>query len=240
MGLSKILLTRAPQHATTLLAKLKKFNIQVHCDPLFTLQPLLSIQDRPALIATALASDIAIFISRNAVDVVLPILGNELSWCWVALGPGTAQQLHSFGVERVLYASKRPANANSMLQYISTKMDLNDQRIMIFCGADPDPWLTTQLQMRGAQVEVRGVYRRVMPKTLQFAYDIDAAIVTCVTSLMSLYQLAPELDVPLIVISDRILQVALEMGYSAVYNSQGISDQNIISALAKVNKCMTK
>lgn len=235
MGIAgqKILVTRLPQHSQSLIDAIQAQHGIAVCQPLYAVEPLLHAD--LGLMQRASQSDLGVFVSRNAVAIVMPLLDSKLPWIWAAVGAGTAKELLNYGVPQVLYPQGASNSRRLFSKLLAAKLERQHRTALIFAGADGNPWLAQNLQRLGMEVEVVATYRRIMPTDFGLPSDLDLIIITCVTSLVNLQKLAPTLNVPLLVISDRIKRIALEMGYSTVYNSNGTADEEILTALTQVN-----
>lgn len=236
MGLTglKVLVTRLPQHAQPLIDKIQAQKGLAWNQPLFAVEPLLDANRR--LQQSAFRTDLAIFVSPTAVAMAMPLLDADTPRHWAAIGAGTADALLKYGVANVIYAHGTTANSRMLLaKLIDTGFNMQGLRCMIFSGADGDSWLPQNLQALGATVETIPVYRRVLPPAFRLLPEINLILITCVTSLVNLQKLAPTCNLPLLVVSDRIKRIALEMGYATVYNSKGAADDAILAALMQVN-----
>ncbi|HSX20054.1 MAG TPA: uroporphyrinogen-III synthase [Gammaproteobacteria bacterium] len=238
------MLTRQHSNTESLQQQIQTLGARTVSFPLFAVESLMNVTMVNDIKNKLPACALAICVSRNAAEVLLPHL-DHTNVCWAAVGPGTAQYLQQQGIADVLYPEKPPYNSQALLQrLLACNITLKNQYIMIFTGEDGDGWLPTTLIKHGAKVDVVALYKRIRPKlqpgqvTKMFNCDpkVDIIIVTCVTSLVNLIELAEtaELDIrtlPLLVISKRIDKCARELGFTTVYVASSIADADIISEL---------
>jgi len=230
----KVLVGRQPQHTQDLMRSIIDAGGEPICQPLFDVEPCLSEKDLNQLRQQANDFDIAIFVSRNAVDKVFEYLPEGIAWRWASIGEGTARALQGLGVSEVLYPNVPAANSRELLGALKEQMDIDGKQIVIFTGADGDRWLEEGLINLGAKVKSYEVYRRIMPKDRNLQIEGAVILITCVTSLKNLHAISSDLSLPILVVSKRIQDVALEMGYTNVYTSNSMADVDILSALKKV------
>lgn len=109
--------------------------------------------------------DWAVFISSNAVQHAMPRLLQKLGTIpqnlkFAAIGPTTAAELATFGVDHTLVPTTR-FDSESLL---AAMPQVQQQRIMIFRGVGGRETLAETFQVRGAVVEYAECYRRVNPQ----------------------------------------------------------------------------
>lgn len=241
----KVLITRQQHVTDNLVAQLHAHNALCVCLPLFAVEPKLDNQQFAKLNKNLANSELAIFISRNAAELVMPHLDINLNITWACIGPTTAEYLQQQGIQQVIYPPDSPYDSQALMRLLQAKHNsLLNGHITIFTGDNGNAWLQEELRLGGATVEVVSVYSRVMPaitteKTHQVFSalpKIDIILITCVTSLINLRQLTENaglqvLDIPLLVVSDRIYRSAIDMGFTKVYTAKGMSDADIMSGL---------
>jgi len=109
--------------------------------------------------------DLAIFVSANAVDSGLALLGGPWPQSVVAaaMGEGTAAALHRHGVGGVVVSA---AGADSESLLCSDRLqNVRGRRVLILRGEGGRELLADELRRRGAMVEYAQCYRRVRPAT---------------------------------------------------------------------------
>ena len=134
--------------------------------PAIGIEPVRS-QALDALIGALSSFDLAIFISRNAVEQglgrvrdlgALPFLPRVAS-----LGTGTRKALESEGLQQVI-APAGPADSEALLAQPQLE-DVRGRRVLIFRGVGGRELLASTLRSRGASVEYAECYRRLSPPT---------------------------------------------------------------------------
>ncbi len=126
-------------------------------------------------------------------------------------------------------------------------INLENKYIMVFTGESGDARLSSALQQERAIVDTFAVYRRIMPeipgeqlrKVFSMSPAIDIILITCVTSLDNLIQMATEINldvrnIPLLVVSPRIQKYAKSQGFTKIHTAPGMSDAHIIATLTNI------
>jgi uroporphyrinogen-III synthase len=188
----------------------------------------------PAALAAVLARleqfDLAIFISRNAVEWGLAALARA----WpvqvrvAAVGAGSARALAERGIAGVI-APQGPQPDSEALLARPELADMRARRVLIFRGEGGREVLREGLLARGAAVEYAECYRRARPRAdgsaLAAAWargEVDAATVNSAEALGNLCALIGEAGVraaraaPLFVPHPRLAQAAAELGFAEV------------------------
>lgn len=245
----RILLARPELAAKDLMQQIAKQGGVSTCMPLFAIKSLLTPALMQQLKDQLKVNKVGIFISRNAAEIALPLIDFTDKIQWACMGPVTEQYLRQAGLKHVLCPSALPYDSTSLIkQFAQSKIILANNRVLIITGKDGDNWLADALESYGAIVETVAVYERIMPQVDLAEFEqlfgipskIDIILITCVTSLENLHNLSQQtgidiLEVPLMVVSERIRKRALEMGHKNVYNSGNMSDQDIMRALSEWN-----
>ena len=161
-----IVITRPLRQAGNLARLIEEAGGQALRYPSIAIEPVRS----PALdaIIGALASyDLAVFISRNAVEHGLARVrefGVRASLPQAAaVGAGTAKALESAGVEGVA-APAGPADSEALLA-LPQFQAMEGRRVLVFRGVGGREWLAAALRSRGAVVDYAECYRRGVPAT---------------------------------------------------------------------------
>lgn len=191
---------------------------------------------------------IAIFISPNAVDHALPKilaqypqLPSALSLACV--GRGTAKALANHGLNSQITPNDQ-ANSEALLAMPAMRQ-VENKKIVIFRGNGGREHLRNTLLARGAEVEYVECYQRSRPaadtRWLEQAVSQGRLDIITQTSGEGLRNLFAMLDpsyhsallrLPLVVISQRIAEVAQELGYSKqVLITANASDDAMIDTI---------
>lgn len=109
--------------------------------------------------------DLAIFISRNAVEQGLARVRERRTWptalAVAAVGEGTRRVLEAQGIANV-FSPDGPADSEAVLAHAQLR-SVAGKRIVIFRGEGGRELLATTLRERGASVEYAECYRRRIP-----------------------------------------------------------------------------
>jgi uroporphyrinogen-III synthase len=191
--------------------------------------------------------DLAIFISANAVSRALNLIRSKREFPrqlrTAAIGRASARELRRFGLDVDICPSQR-FNSEELLA-MEPMQQVAGQRIVIFRGEGGRELLADTLTRRGAQVDYAEVYRRMKasPDTADLLRrwgrgEIHVVVATSNEALSHLYELVGKLGrawlrkTPLVVISDRMLQLARELGFEGeIMVAREPSDQALVTAI---------
>ncbi len=189
--------------------------------------------------------DRIIFISRNAVEFGLPVLGGRLkSQVIYTVGATSAAKLHEQGFEDIEYPEK-DTTSEGLLSLPSLQTDvIHGQTILIVRGQGGRELLADTLRQRGATVCYLETYRRGRPQSdptllLQNLDQqlIQAVVVTSGEGLENMISMIPDgyqqklIGIPLVVIGQRMLQKAQTLGFYECQTSKNASDAGILQTL---------
>ncbi len=241
-----VLVTRPQQQAEPLCRWIESNGgVAIRC-------PTLSIHE-PRDWSTAVATferlssyHLAIFTSANAVDYAFPRI-RERGGCpptleIAAIGKATARTLHHWGIKHCL---QPPHDFTSEgLLALPRFQAVAGQSILIVRGEGGRTLLADTLSVRGAQLSHAEVYRRERPlrdiNTLLASWahaKINAVVVTSTDSFLNLFDMLSGAgqdylrDTPLIVLSDRIRQIAADYGCRRLLLAKEASDAAIAAVL---------
>lgn len=190
--------------------------------------------------------DIALFVSRNAVDGAFHYLDPASLPVRLQLGvvgKGTWQALQDKDIaSHIIPADSYNSEgllASAALQQVKNK------RIVIFRGQQGRTLLGDTLQARGAEVEHVEVYRRTLPdypqeyfEQLTRAQFPQLAIFTSAEGLKNCFQLIGAAQaktlcsIPWVLISERMRETARELGHNAdIIIANSASDEGILQSL---------
>lgn len=231
-----ILITRPARQAALLAEKIRACGGNSIIFPTLEIVPLLNLPPLPS-------SDIAIFVSANAVEHAPRFSPENFSTrIVIAVGTGTARALGKKGV-KTDYAPA-PQNTEGILA-LPILQSISAKKIVIFCGENSRPLLKQTLQSRGAFVTEAVCYRRQCPtvsramlKNLQKS-AIHCIISTSSESLTNLVRLyipcTPDelFSIPLLVISPAMADQAEQLGFQTILLSSGAGEQAICAALTE-------
>ncbi len=190
--------------------------------------------------------DIALFVSRNAVDFAFKSLHPETlpaSLKLGVIGQGTWQALKNHGVESSIIPAES-YNSEGLLNSPGLH-NVTGQRIAIFRGQQGRNLLGDTLLQRGASVEYIEVYRRTRPKydgqhfdDLTTDHFPDLAIFTSSEGLTNCLSLLTEKQsqalrsIPWLLISERMRETSRNLRHNAeIIIAHAASDEGILQAL---------
>jgi uroporphyrinogen-III synthase len=215
--------------------------------------PTLAIaaMDNPCPIKNTLAHldrfDWLVFISVNAVTMHSYYIDGGKINCVkstriAAIGQATAQALARAGLP-VDLVPERGYNSEALLA-MPQMQQIKGQSFLIVRGAGGREELATTLIGRGANVEYLDVYKRIIPDSdssqvcLLLAQDkLDVITITSAEALQNLLIMLDQeyhqrlFAVPLVVISDRIGQIAAGMDFRRIAVTDSPSDQAILETV---------
>jgi uroporphyrinogen-III synthase len=189
-----------------------------------------------------------IFTSANAVNFALKANGGKIEQLKAAqiaaIGSATAKALETAGLQ-VNMLPKSGFDSEALLA-MPQMQEVNGQRILLIKGQGGREELANILRSRGADVGYWEVYKRIMPNIdateVIGLLEHDKLTVNIATSCETLQNLLLMLGaayknrlamIPLVVISERIRQLAVELGFTKVVVAECPSDQAILeSAIA--------
>jgi uroporphyrinogen-III synthase len=144
--------------------------------------------------------DQVIFISANAAEIGLPMIAQR----WPEIPKNTERQ----------------PNTEGLLQELAQLEDLTAQSVLILRGGSGRQTLGDELVRRGAQVTYAELYQRNIDSKYLIEAQNFAPQASCVVvhsgELLQAMGVPADKHIPLVVPSDRIAQLAREMGYQSV------------------------
>lgn len=199
-----------------------------------------------AALAKAFGCDWLVFTSSNAVDFALKAFDGKMAHLQsvklAAVGQATANTLQAAGLS-VACVPETEFNSEGLLAQPAMQQ-VEGQRIVIVRGVGGREKLAGTLRERGARVDYLEVYRRDRPKVgneqLVHALRKDRLRAITITSGEALENLLAMLDKTsadmarkqhLVVVSDRIGQLARDLGFEQVAVSPQPSDAAILETL---------
>jgi uroporphyrinogen-III synthase len=191
--------------------------------------------------------DLAIFISKNAVDYALRRIRSRGASTehlrLAAVGQKTAEALRTFGLCADIFP--RQGYTSEDLLQLKEMQGVRGQNIVIFRGEGGREVLADTLRARGAMVHYVEVYRRTLPvfdrQTLRGYFEggrLDLVTITSGEGLRNLITMCgPPTPVqlhelPLLVGSQRLLEEAREIGFRSVLSARDPSDESMFQAVS--------
>lgn len=248
----EVVITRHPYQSRQYIRALRDYGHSPNFLPLMRIKSLLDSQPAIKTRINQLLQqlfDKIIFVSPNAARLSLPFLKQSTDTSYFAIGPATSPLLQNFLFPQMsskLKQAEPPYNSESLLQ-LPELQQLVDQRILILCGENSRPLLQQQLELRGAQVSLCPVYRRIALPDLhqtvnQCALKPDVLTAMSGEAAKILYNaiLASDknnwLHLPLVVPGTRVTQIAQTLGFSSVLTLDYPDPQLLIKALSNINQ----
>jgi uroporphyrinogen-III synthase len=192
--------------------------------------------------------DVLVFVSPNAVSYALDLLGPGLvptarRPLLAAVGEATARALARHGLVVGLLPGSGRYDSEGLLAARALQ-EMAGRRVLIVRGEGGRELLATELRRRGAAVDYAEVYRRALPQLdptpLLAAWDQDVQVVLATSAdvLGNLERLLANglgrlRATPLLVVSDRIAQVARGLGYGRIIRADRAGDDAVIAALCR-------
>ena len=236
----KVLITRPQQQAKELCEMVRDAGGVAIPFPVIEITPI-ATQDWTNI---ALAEqDMILFISRNAVTFFIAGMQEQLpdNIQLVAVGAATAMHMREHGL-RVDIQSPAPAGSESLLAMPALK-NVKDKKVLIVRGQGGRELLADTLRARGAKIGYIEVYQRSLPipsiEQIDQAKMADCTIITSVAGLDNLLKLIDGSNVKskkLIVVSERIRQYAMHVGYQQVVVADDASDVALMQQLNKMEQ----
>ncbi len=241
-----VVVTRPPHQAERLCGLLEAEGARVYRFPVLSVVMPAPEQPGPEIIRRLDEFHLAVFISANAVEGALRLIPNGLpaGLTLAAVGKATAGALERHGLRVEVIPAGR-FNTEALLETRAMREDgVRGRRVVIFRGEGGRELLARTLRERGAHVEYAQVYKRVRPDTDPRLLleplgkgRVDALIVTSVHGLRNLFGIvgAKGLErlatAPLMVVSERMADVAREHGCRYPMVAPRADDESLVEAL---------
>jgi uroporphyrinogen-III synthase len=247
-----VLVTRPSHQAKQLCTGIEQAGGNVLRCPAIEILPPKDVEQAREQLKQLKDFDLAVFVSVNAVESALVLLApirlpQKLQLA--AVGISTAECLKKHGYENVIHPQKR-FDSEGLLQTEGLR-DVAGKRVAIIRGTTGRQWLAKQLEAAGAKVAPIPAYRRRLPsdlkKTLQQALqnnDITIISATSNEGLANITKMAGNLRhkvirLPLVVLSERNREYALELGYkSEILVAEKASNKAVVEALIRLADAM--
>jgi uroporphyrinogen-III synthase len=247
-GLS-VLVTRPTHQADGLCERIE----QAHGRPVrYPTLEILGPADKHAArarLAGASSADLLVFVSANAVAYAFPLLPDQLPLTIdvAAVGSATARALDAVGLPPTLVPERMDSEG---LLALPALQSVSGKRVFILRGNGGRELLSDTLQARGAGVVQVEVYRRALPRRTggtdnlvrNWAQLVDVVSVTSQAIFDNLLTLLGSAgadlvrQTPLVVISQRLAEHAVEQGCEIVYVAASARDADLMATLCEVNQ----
>ena len=224
------------------LALLKQSGAAVTYTPIIQIEPISQTESIKPLILKFDQFDLGIFISANAAEIGLQWLDE----CWTklpiepqifAVGQQTAEILTRCGLEVTCPQSQQ--NTEGLLE-LEQLQSLKGKSTVIFRGGGGRQTLGDTLRQRGAKVTYCELYHRVIEPlnlalALRQAQDTDCLIIHSGEILRAMAESAA-LAVPVVVPSERVANMAQDLGYRTVVVAENALPESMYKAVQTVFK----
>lgn len=245
-----ILVTRPRHQAEGLCRLIEQAGGQVYRFPVLEIVPSQKLEQAGNLLHNLEGCRWIFFLSVNAVHFARKAYNGALhlpaSLRVAAIGNATAKALGDANI-RVDLAPREQFNSENLLAMPELR-EVAGQRCVIVRGEGGRELLAETLRSRGARVEFAEVYRRQMPRTDPSGLlerlrrrGIHAATVTSLEALRNLLRMAGEeggkllKETPLVAVSDRIKNEALERGFSRVEVAGNPADEDLVKTVGNLD-----
>jgi len=241
----RIWLTRPEEQNVQLAATLREHGAEPFCLPLLEIVPVAPDADTRAMLLALERYDFIIYISANAAKAGLDAISHYWAQYPVhpqnfSVGPTTGRVLEERGL-RVRYPVERADSEGLLalpeLQYIAGK------KALVIRGIGGRETLALGLRQRGCHVDYAELYGRCLPahprSWLQHALEDqppDAIVISSAEAMDNLKLLFREwyaqwAQLPLHVVSERLVEQARVAGFLHVVCMSGATDAAILSGL---------
>ncbi len=237
----KVLVTRPSHQAGNLCAELTAKGLHAIRYPTIEIRAVENVSHATAALQGITDSDNIIFVSANAVTQANRLLNKQwpvINGTVVAIGPNTANALLSIGLKPNITAQK-PFNSEQLLEQLTRA-----GKTSIIKGEGGRDFLEKELVARGIKVMTIDVYKRAIPTNNPKLSDnaFHYISITSQLALSNLFSLLPEQASELkqtstfVVFSQRIADVAKQLGCQNILISAEASDTGLVNAIIEAEK----
>lgn len=250
----KVLVTRPRLFADSLCKSIKNDGMTPILYPTIEIIPNPLIDFLKEQILSLQLCDLAIFCSRPAaiygMKAIRSILVYPPRLLWMALGPGTAEELYQQGISSVLVPRFPPFESESLLA-LHELQDIKGKQIALFRGNEGRTVLRETLTERGANVIEIPVYQRRLPRkeTLQRLTISDEGlpdvVITCSIDALKNLQILMDAKIwqalksrPFIMVGLRMDAFAANLGIRSRILAKAAKDKEVIEALTTLRELL--
>ena len=200
-------------------------------------------------LAAASDAGLLIFVSANAVHYAFPLLPEQLPLDVdiAAVGGATARALGEVGLDPTLVPERMDSEG---LLALPALHDVTGRSVFILRGNGGRELLGDTLRERGARVEQVEVYRRELPQRAagtdnllrNWSQLVDVVTASSQAILDNLFTLLGDAGAqhlrgtPLVVVSQRVAEHAVERGCEIVYVAASARDRDVVETLCEVSE----
>lgn len=238
----RILVIRPSRQADQFIALLEQAGAQVCHTPVMSIEPIVDGQSIKNLILEVDNFDKAICVSGNAAELAIEWLDRywpmqPVGIEFFAVGQQTAQIL---GAADIAALSPRGRQNSEALLALPELQDLSGQRVIVFRGRGGREILRDTLIERGARVDYCELYERVInPEQVLLAREqlqqTDCLVAHSGELLTALGEQSgePGADTVVVVPSERVAEIARELGYRNIVSAENALPESMLAALQK-------
>ena len=237
-----VLVTRPAHQSENFLSLLRQSGAEAFALPAVEIQAITLSQTTLCYLQQQASYHVIIFISANAVRFGLPLLQKTTGPLVAAIGNGTAANLNAEGWQVDLIASTGHSSEDILALDALQSAAITGKSILIIRGEGGREFLAKSLQSRGANVDYAEVYRRVCPQSdIEWLAPLwqQRIQLVCVTSnviLENLYKMLQPyrnalLNTTLVVPGQRCWQLAQQLGFKKIIQSDSASDQDMLQSI---------
>jgi uroporphyrinogen-III synthase len=243
---ARVLVTRPIHQSENLTRLIEQAGGEAVCFPTLVIAGLNNVDEIRKTLQSLERYQWLIFISANAVNFALRANGGKIpkskSVVFAAVGLATAQALADAGLT-VDIVPQQDFNSEALLAMPQLQR-IAGQAVLIVRGQGGREELANMLRERGATVDYLPVYKREIPQgnnmlltDLVSQNGLDVITITSGEALQNLVimlgeqQLAPLVQVPLVVVSDRIKCLATSIGFNRIAVTKSPSDSAILETV---------
>lgn len=245
----RVLVTRPREQAENLCHMIEEAGGIAIRLPVINIRPMADTDSMHRQLGLLTNYDIGIFVSQNAVRFTLQFLGKESHALEqlriLAIGRSTARALQHAGIKAMSLSGKISSSESLLELPVLQPASVKGKKVIIIRGVGGRGMLAEQLQERGATVDYLEVYQRIPaphdPGELDKIWSRqrpDCIVVTSDEGLQNLFDMLSSkqqtlmLNTPLVVLSDRIAELALKLGYRRTPIVAGeTSDAGLLKAI---------
>lgn len=243
-----ILVTRPSPAGEELVSRLRTLGQVAYSFPLIEFSPGRKLSQLPTKLAALATGDLVFVLAQHVVDYAAPLLRRSgIPWPdnlrWFAIGRTTALAFHTVSHIPIRYPQER--ETSEVLLQLPELQDVSGKRALILRGNGGRELLGETLEARGAEVSFCECYQRsaiIYAGTEEanrwHARGISTLVVTSGEILQQLYALTPDwyrenwlLRCQLLVVSERLANLAREMGWQNIRVAENADNDALLRAL---------
>lgn len=244
----RLLITRPAEECAALAAHLAEHGVFGSALPLLAIEPLAETPWQLECVRGLERYCAVIVVSKPAARLGLELLGRHWPQLprtqrWFAVGAGTGELLHNYGVDACWPENGDDSEALLALPQLQAALRVPAPRVLILRGETGRDFLAERLRGQGVTVDYLPLYRRTCPAhpvgeplARVRGQRLNGLVVSSGEGLTNLHALAGEdwtelAALPLFVPSPRVAEQARALGASDVIDCRGASAPALLAAL---------